>query len=380
MAGKQLSYDYQNTVRDLSDAFMQVIEQSPVLKEMVRVSGVATNTKHEWLEDVVSQMEWSIKAGNNYTIGDGVIQLTSNVGVKVNDILEFELTTGAMGTLKAKVTNVNANTETISITVYGGSVDQNMLAGSKVFLLSRPKNEATNADPDNGYEPTTEYNYTQIFDRTALESLTSVNVKKYGIGDALNYQVQRQLLDIGYEMARTMLRSPRVQRTSSENGTMGGIMWFLQNASGNSVDANSTAISQTHINNAFEVAAQNGAQGISLILCNPVQARKISAFNTSGNNPVIQRNDTTTGSYVTTYISDQGNVVTIVADRNFDKDKVALLDMSKIALVPLQNRQMQDKDATQVGADYIARRIIGEYTLEVKNASNCHAYIYGLTV
>jgi hypothetical protein len=380
MAGKQLSYDYQNTVRDLSDAFMQVIEQSPVLKEMVRVSGVATNTKHEWLEDVVSQMERSIKAGNNYAIGAGVIELTSNVGVKVNDILEFELTTGVMGTLKAKVTNVNANTETISITVYGGSVDQNMLAGSKVFLLSRPKNEATNADPDNGYEPTVEYNYTQIFDRTALESLTSVNVKKYGIGDALNYQVQRQLLDIGYEMARTMLRSPRVQRASGENGTMGGIMWFLQNGTGNSVDANSNPITPTILNNAFEVAAQNGAMGITTILCNPVQARKISAFNTSGNNPVIQRTDTTTGSYVTTFISDQGNVVNIVADRNFDKDKIALLDMSKIALVPLQNRQMQDKDATQVGADYIARRIIGEYTLEVKNADNCHAYIYGLTV
>jgi len=83
---------------------------------------------------------------------------------------------------------------------------------------------------------------------------------------------------------------------------------------------------------------------------------------------------------VTTFVSDQGTVMTIVADRNFDKDKVALLDMSKIALVPLQNRAFQDKDATLPGADYVARRIIGEYTLQVKNAADSHAYIHSLDV
>jgi hypothetical protein len=96
MAGKQLSYDYQNDKRDLGDAFLQVIEKSPVLSTMIRVEGVATNTKHEWLEDTVSQSQWTIKAANNYTAGDGSITLTSNTGVKVGDILEFELTTGAM--------------------------------------------------------------------------------------------------------------------------------------------------------------------------------------------------------------------------------------------------------------------------------------------
>jgi hypothetical protein len=161
---------------------------------------------------------------------------------------------------------------------------------------------------------------------------------------------------------------------------MGGIMWFLQAATGNDVDALGAGISQTLINDAFEVAGLNGATSIAMLLCNPAQARKISGFNVAGNNPVVQRTDTTTGSYVTTYVSDQGNVVTIVADRNFDKDKVALLDMTKIALVPLQNRQMHDLDATPAGADYVARRIIGEYTLEVKNASTSHAYISNLAI
>jgi hypothetical protein len=50
--------------------------------------------------------------------------------------------------------------------------------------------------------------------------------------------------------------------------------------------------------------------------------------------------------------------MTIVADRNFSKTEVALLDPSKVQLVPLQNRAFTDKDATPAGADYVARRVI----------------------
>lgn len=155
-------------------------------------------------------------------------------------------------------------------------------------------------------------------------------------------------------------------------------MRFLKNAAGNSVDAASSAISQTIMNNAFELFHNNGGMNVSLIVCHPVQARKISAFNTTGNNPQVRREDTTTGSYVTTYVSDQGDIVQILADRNFDKDKIALLDMTRIQVVPL--RPFQDSNAANNGDDFEARRILGEYTLEVRNAANCHTYIYGLTV
>ena len=120
-------------------------------------------------------------------------------------------------------------------------------------------------------------------------------------------------------------------------------MRFLKNATGNKLDGNNAALDMTKINNTLEIAALNGANGIDTILCNPTQARKISAFNTSGINPVVQRGDTTTGSYVTTYVSDQGEVLTIVADRNFAKNEVAFLDSSKINLVAL--RPFSDENA-----------------------------------
>jgi hypothetical protein len=90
------------------------------------------------------------------------------------------------------------------------------------------------------------------------------------------------------------------------------------------------------------------------------------------------RDEKVAGSYVTTFVTDQGVVMTIVADRNFDKDKVAFIDPSKINLVPL--RTFTDENAAGNGDDFYARRILGEYTMEVKNAGESHVYIKNLAM
>ena len=74
----------------------------------------------------------------------------------------------------------------------------------------------------------------------------------------MNYQVDRQLGNLAYEIGNTTLNMARVQRTSSEAGSMGGLMWFLQQETGNVLDASSASISAALINNVMEIAAQNG--------------------------------------------------------------------------------------------------------------------------
>gem|GEM_PF-3321105 len=60
MSGKQLSYDYVNSKRDLGDVFVQIIKSRPILSNLFGVSGEAKNTKHEWLEDVVTPLSWTL--------------------------------------------------------------------------------------------------------------------------------------------------------------------------------------------------------------------------------------------------------------------------------------------------------------------------------
>lgn len=377
MANKQLSYDFQNIKRDLGPAFETIITKNPVFTSLVSLWWPATSTKHERLEDVTdpvqTQLDWA------YTAADGSITVDSTAGFKVWDILDFEnASTWARSTLIAKVTAVTSAT-VLAISVYGGSTDENLPDNSIVFLQSRPKNEATDADPDAWYEPTVEYNYTQIFDRTAKLSLTNINVDKYGIAWGLNYEVEKQLQQIAYELVISSLRSPRVERSSTEAGTMWGLLRFLQQATGNKLDVG-WALTEPSVNEAMELAHANGAMGISTILAHPVQWRKVSAFVSNYRRVNVDQGTTMAWTFVQQFMSDSGDILNIVMDRHMDKDKIALIDPSKVALVPLQNRQFSDKDATAPGADYVSRRVIWEYTMQVNNAANAHVLMTGLTV
>jgi hypothetical protein len=79
---KELSYSYANVKRDLSDVFETLVTSRPVLSTLIPMDGeVATATKHEWLEDLVSPKSWVLDGA--YTAADGSVTLTSVEGLIV---------------------------------------------------------------------------------------------------------------------------------------------------------------------------------------------------------------------------------------------------------------------------------------------------------
>lgn len=382
---KEFSYEYQNTVRDVSEIFAEVMTKVPTLAALLGapllgLDGnplVATNTKHEWMQDNMAPKSWTVNATRN--VAGATLVLTSTTGVKEGMVLAFESALGATKTVQLVVTAVTNATD-LAVAVYGGSTDVQLVATDKAKLIARPKGESTDPEKDDGYEPTMEYNYTQIFDRTAQVSKTSQEVTKYGIANALDYQVAKQIKELAYDMGNQIIFGRRVQRTgntATTRGSFGGILYFMEAASGNKVDAANADISPSIINDGFELGMSNGAMNMRVLVCAPNQARKVSGFNTTGNNPIITRSEKVAGSYVAQFqsdipVGDNGMVSTILVDENFPKDKLLLLDNTLCGVVPMQNRQFSDEDATLPGGDYWRRRILGEYTFEFKNASNGH--------
>jgi len=118
----------------------------------------------------------------------------------------------------------------------------------------------------------------------------------------------------------------------------------------------------------------------STIVANPVQAKYLSALNTSGVNPIIQINQdsVTTGQYVERFVTNFGDVASIVYSYDMDKDKIAIIDPSLITLRPFVNDGFRDMDATVPGSRMLRRRITGQYSLEVKNVKEGHALISNL--
>lgn len=379
MADKQLSYDFQNKVRDLSDVFSQMIKSVPLLISLIAVAGLATNTKHEWLEDAVGQLEGALNGAHTNVVT--TLTMPSTSGFKAGMVLRFETAAGISVDEQAIVTAVASSTELTVVRGYGGTTPIALTDGCRVIPIARPLGESTDPDPDPGNEPDTEYNYTQIFDRTAKLSKTHIHVKQYGIKSALNYQVDFQMGQLTRDMNNQIIYGRRVERTESSKGSFGGIQQYLEGGVEETTGGN---ISMDIVNNIFEEIFINGGMSNKyVILAAPNQARRISAFMTAADIP-YGTDLGKVGHAVSRLVGDipafNGNPYEayISVDPNLPKDRISVVDLNRLALTPL--RSLTDEDATPNGADYVARRLLGEYTMEVKNGQSAHGRALGLNV
>ena len=367
----------------LQEAFETLVANEPRFISLVAIGSKATSTKEEWIEDYFSPTSTTITAVSGSGTGT-TITVASATGIQVGEILSFETSAGIDREELVRVSAINGNDLTV-IRNFGSYIASpaTLVATDKVQSVSKPKNEGTTAVAGDGRMPSKNFNYTQIFDRTAMVSKTAQQMKYDGVGNLMGQQLKYKLQEIAYEMNNALIRGVRTERTASNEGTMGGVLSYLKG--GNVVNGASSALSATMINDALQACFADGALSSRFVLlCNETQARRISKFNTTGSNPLVLRDsgDKTSGGYISTFVGDLpvkgGFTATVAVEPLFPKDKVALLDLSQLELAPL--REFDTIDATVAGADYEARRIIGEYTLRVRNGKYGHALISNLTV
>jgi hypothetical protein len=376
-----LSYDFLNKIRDVDEVFRQLVSSAPIFLSLIGQGPQATNTKHEWMEDSVAPITSAIASFD--TDGDGTgVNVANTSGLVAGSIVGFRKATGASLTEICKVASVDSGTALTLVRDYGSSTGVTLVVGDVLFLISSPKTSGTDATPDLGQEAGTMFNYVEIFDRTAKVSKTSEAVKMYGVSSAINTQVEFQMKNIAYNLNNAAIYGRKVARSASENGTMGGILQFLE---GGISETTGGAISSTILNNVLEQIYGNGAFSPRLaLLMNTNQARKVSTFLTAANQPVIQKVDAPTqsaGFAIDTFRGDlptaSGQFTTnVVVDPNFPKDQIAVVDMNKVEINAL--RTMTDENAAQNGSDYFARRILLETTMTVKDGKTAHGLITGL--
>lgn len=376
------SYEFANVIRDLNPQYQQLVASQPMLISAIRVGTPARSTKHEWLEEKLTPTSATISAFD--TDGDGTgITVDSTAGFTAGDILRVETSANVSRTEIIRVASVDSATELTVVRDYGGSTGATLATGDILTLVSSPLAESTDASVTKGAgEATANYNYTSIQDAVAKVSKTSQAVGIYGVASALNDQVQRKMLHLARRQNTEAIYGRRVERDASNNGSAGGFLQFME--SGNVTNV-SGAITSTVVNNAFESIFDDGAFSSNYALvCKENQARKISAFNTTGSNPVMQfqRGDTSTGQYVTTFVSDLGAAngfnARVFVDPNMPSDQVAIIDLNRVSVNYL--RTLTDEDATPAGADYFMRRMLMEYTFEIRDGKTAHALLTGLTV
>lgn len=369
-----------NTARDLTDILSTIIAEQPFFIKAFPRRPNARSVKHEWLEDVLKPQSIGYSAFNQST---GVLTLptgSDTTGWAVGDIVRFNGDPALF-----QISAISANTSiTVAFLASNGSAtdaigDIPTSAGLLIFDHA-PVLQGSVSGASLFSQSGVEYNYTEILRGDVEITNTALAVKTYGNENSIPYQLERAMIAIGRQMNNIALYGSRSDTAPSAStpGRAGGIYFFGTQAGGLAVDASGDALSLKLINDGAQAILDAGGNP-DTVLCGPGQARVISQL--MRDQIHLNPTDKTRGTFANRVISEStGQVMNVFIEpsmSNLDTD-VWVLDSSSLGISYLRNRQIHSEPATAPGYDGRKWSIIGEFTLEFKNAKQKLCRISGL--
>lgn len=399
------SYGYSAMRRDLSDELLTLIGDSASFLSLVNMGSgrVAMSHKHEYNYDSVDAEASTVATAVATAVATSIVVADASK-FTAGTIARFESPEGLFIPELVRVTACDTETNTLTVVRgHAGSTAAAIPKNTLIFVNTKPQVEASDASLiGDDAAPSQDHNFTEIFD---LEAVVPGSMEKvYGIsgrdstdpvGDALDYYQRRNMILHAQRMRNAALFGRRFERTGKTiRGTMGGLLAFAMRhttiaaaiaAGANIIDAKGNPLSKTMKDDAFEKCRRGGATSTDTALCNINQARNLTAIQDSKIMILRQESGATPGrmgNAVWEVVPDfpsnnfSGQVAVEIA---FPKDMLWIGPRAALRLVARQGRAMADWDSTPKGADYIARRSLGEYTLEVDQIDKVGCLIVNLS-
>jgi hypothetical protein len=359
---------------DLSEVLANILLDDTDILGTLGISGeTVKQTKHSWVED-------ALNATTVITIGDiGAADVVFSLSGGYKD----KVTAGTL--LKD---TLSGKPEVVQVTAYGavsativrgyGNTSGNTHPGTgaasattwEVIANARPQGMAGPKD-----ESTTRalsYNYTQIFSKGVKITGTAQAIEHAGVSAEDSYQIDLRLRELKRELDRTIIMGAIAPNdvAATTYGTMGGLIDLI----GWCTSANRSTTAETltpSVLNAMAKAVFDKGGEPDIVLVGAAQKQKISLFDQEFRRSTLDSRKA--GYTVEEFVTDLGRNLRIVVDRWVPSDVALVLDSSKIKVMPLQTRAFALEKLAKTG-DSENWQIVGEYTMEVRNADKAHYY------
>ena len=380
---KAVSYDQSGVYKlDLSEVLSAILLDDTDFLSVIGISGdAALQTKHSWIEDSLNAVSVLQSGGSN-----AVWALGTTTGTIFN-ISASQVGRVTAGTLlrdrisgKTEVVQVaTAVASSASVTVvrgYGATSAQTHAAGATWDIISNPRPQGMDGPKDESTTRALKYNYTQIFSKGVNITGTAESIQHAGITSEQDYQIDMRLRELKRELDRTCIMGIRsaADVVDGTYGTMAGIIDFVGNIEASNVNGTAETLTPTVLNAMIKQIYDDGGSP-DLILVGGVQKQKISSFDQEYRQSTM---DTTRAGFVIDeFKSDLGFNLRVVVDRWVPSDVCMVLDSSRIKIMPLNGRAFFMEPLAKTG-DRQKWQIVGEYTMEVRNASEAHSYHFNL--
>lgn len=347
--------------------------ETPLLAALGEPARFARSTVHEWLEDQVVSNAVTVVTGVSST----VFTFDDLTRLRVGDQLTVDGTTE-----RVLVTAINTGNGQVTLSrQYGSSALASISTGSTLTNLGNAALEGGDAIDARFTNRVRKVNYTQIFTASCEVSGSELAVKQLGVKDELDHQKSMRLRELLRDLENSVVNgvapAANPQGSSTVRRTMRGLRSFLESAQFIPDEGgmpSDSFLTETMLNFALRSLWERAGSNVDLIVVNGREKRHINEF-VATSRRFFSSNESFK-DMVSSYESDFG-LCRIVLSRYVPTGTVLLLDSSRIEVLPLAGRSFHYKPLASTG-DRESGQIIGEYTLEVRNAS-AHGMITGLT-
>lgn len=377
--GGLASYDAgaNTTNLDLSQELSAIFLADTMFLGRIGTGPAVKAVDHYWLDDSLNANY--VQLNGAVAAGDATITIDSSSLAPIGSLLVNETEVGVDEVLQ--VTAVNSATElAVNRAVGDGGPSASAHAdNSRLRIIAQAKPEGDETVTDISTGRTRVHNVCQIFKREVKISGTMAETDMIGVPNEYQHQLSRRMDELKRELAMTIWASVKITNSGAGGSdtvvrSMNGVRNFVR-AQSTQVDTASQAFGEPLINSLYKKIYDKGGDA-SIAVAVADQLKKFSQLHQD--KVRLSPSDRARGVFVTKYLTEYGVELDLLIDRWCLPGDLMLLDPSKVKLMPLQNRAFKATPLAPAG-DALKGMIVGEYTLEVRNAAECFALATAIT-
>jgi len=185
----------------------------------------------------------------------------------------------------------------------------------------------------------------------------------YAIGREDKHQMLMRLKELQRNREMSALFSDYSARSTSQAGTMFGVLGFLLTQAGTHIDKTTKVLTETAFNNVVGACWDYGSENLSVFASRP----QIAKFTQWDKNRIRQSvNEGKGGGYIKSYLTEAGVEVDLYPGRiNWPRNLMFVIDTTKIKLRAKKGRKAIMEQLGKAG-DSTDWQIISEFSLEMK--------------
>lgn len=366
---------------DLSEVLAAILLDDTDFVSIMGISNeIATQTKHQWIEDALNATTALQSGGTSAQMALGtttgtVLRLSSS------HITRSKITAGTLlkdqlsgKTEVIQVTAVSSTSATVS-RGYGATSAQTHAAAATWEIIANPRPQGMAGPSDESTTRALKFNYTQIFSKGVKLTGTATAIEHAGVSSEDDYQIDLRLRELKRELDRTCIMGVTAATDVSTTiyGTMGGMIDFVGFQTGTNNIGTAETLTHSVVNSMAKKCWDAGLMP-NTILVGGIQKQKISSFDQEFRRSTLDSRRA--GYTVEEFVSDLGVNLRVIVDRWVPNDVAIVFDSAKIKILPLKGRAFFLEKLGKTG-DSNDWQMVGEYTMEVRNASAA-CYHFGL--